>query len=236
MHPRRSGECALLVSEQFGLDQVGRNRAAIDRHEWRMGILASIMDGAGDKLLPAPGLSGDEHSCRRWCHLRDTAIDFLHGRRTAEQVSEPTEGRAGRCPGGRDKWQAHDVAGHVVAVHAGFLVAGWMSAIVGNTREIPDRRSTQRTVGYVLHVLSVQRGPTSYNVNGRERHGDLRLAGPIRFWTSTSLLRGSVVGAWGFPSDPGVTAQIDSWRKRGSQWNDAQRRQFRHPLAAIDAV
>lgn len=45
-------------------------------------------------------------------------------------------------------------------------------------------------------------------------------------------------GDWrvGFPSDPGVTAQIDSWRKRGGQWGDAQRCELRRLLAAIDAV
>ena len=45
-------------------------------------------------------------------------------------------------------------------------------------------------------------------------------------------------GDWrvGFPSDAVVTAQIDAWRKRGSQWDDAQRCELRRLLAAIDAV
>ena len=45
-------------------------------------------------------------------------------------------------------------------------------------------------------------------------------------------------GDWrvGFPSDPDVTEQIDSWRKRGSRWDDAQRCELRRLLAAIDAV
>jgi hypothetical protein len=45
-------------------------------------------------------------------------------------------------------------------------------------------------------------------------------------------------GDWrvGFPSDPAVTAQIDSWRKRSGQWDDARRGELRRLLAAIDAV
>ena len=105
MQPRSSGEGALLVAEQLRLDQVGRNGAAIDGHEWRMCILAAIMDRACDELLAAPGFPGDEHRCRRGRNLLDPAIDFLHGRRTAEQVSEPTRSRA-RTPPGRPRQMA----------------------------------------------------------------------------------------------------------------------------------
>lgn len=40
----------------------------------------------------------------------------------------------------------------------------------------------------------------------------------------------------GFPSDPRVTAQMETWRQRTGKWDDAQRDELRRLLAAIDAV
>jgi len=45
-------------------------------------------------------------------------------------------------------------------------------------------------------------------------------------------------GDWrvGFPLDPLVTAQIESWRQRAGTWDDAQRNELLRQLAAIDAI
>jgi hypothetical protein len=55
----RSGERALHVTKELGLEHALRERAAIDRHEWSVGSRARGMDGPRDELLPGSGLSLD---------------------------------------------------------------------------------------------------------------------------------------------------------------------------------
>ena len=70
---RRAGERALLVAEELGLDQVGRNRAAVDGDERSATAFAAIVDRPGDELLAAAGFADDEHCCRRGRNFLDIA-------------------------------------------------------------------------------------------------------------------------------------------------------------------
>ncbi len=51
------GEGAFLMPEELCLEEVRRDGAAIDRDERAVSPLAQPMNGAGDKLLPRPGLA-----------------------------------------------------------------------------------------------------------------------------------------------------------------------------------
>src|SRR6202022_5142795 len=48
----RAGERATLVAEQFGLQQMGRNRTAVDRHERRAAAHRALVDRDRRPFLP----------------------------------------------------------------------------------------------------------------------------------------------------------------------------------------
>src|SRR6185503_3629458 len=54
-----AGEGALLVSEQLGGNQRGRNRGTVDLHERPRAPARSLVNGARDELFPGTGLSQD---------------------------------------------------------------------------------------------------------------------------------------------------------------------------------
>ena len=60
----RAGEGALLVAEQLRVDQLGRDRAAVDAAERAGAKRRMLVDGAGDDLLAGAGLAEQEHGCR----------------------------------------------------------------------------------------------------------------------------------------------------------------------------
>ena len=66
-----AGERALLVAEQLALEQVGGDRAAVDRHERALAARTEIMDGARDDFLAGAGLAEDEHVGVEGGHLAD---------------------------------------------------------------------------------------------------------------------------------------------------------------------
>ena len=45
------------MAEKFALEQIRRNRRAIDRHERLASAVAVLPEGAGDQLLAGAGLS-----------------------------------------------------------------------------------------------------------------------------------------------------------------------------------
>ena len=55
-----AGEGALGVAEQLALDQLLRDRAAVDRHERPFGARRHLVESARDQLLPRPALAHDE--------------------------------------------------------------------------------------------------------------------------------------------------------------------------------
>ena len=60
LHRSRAGERALLVSEQLALQQVLRNRGAIDVDEWRIATWAIVVDRARQQLLAGPRLAREQ--------------------------------------------------------------------------------------------------------------------------------------------------------------------------------
>src|SRR6185295_7871204 len=59
MAPRGSGEGALFVTEQLGLDELGRHRRAVHRHERPIVARTAFMKGPRDQLLAGAGLAED---------------------------------------------------------------------------------------------------------------------------------------------------------------------------------
>ena len=55
------GECATLVTEQLGLEQLPGYRRAIDLDQRRVRALAAEMQRARNQLLAGAGLAGDQH-------------------------------------------------------------------------------------------------------------------------------------------------------------------------------
>ena len=80
-----AGEGALLVAEQFGLDQVARDRRHVDGDERAVAALAVIVQRARDQFLAGAGLAGDHHREVGLHQPRQHAVDVLHGRRAADQ-------------------------------------------------------------------------------------------------------------------------------------------------------
>src|SRR5690606_24109381 len=61
MAVERAGERALLMPEQLGFDEVGGDRAAIDRDERAAGARAGGVDRLRDYLLADAALAFDQH-------------------------------------------------------------------------------------------------------------------------------------------------------------------------------
>jgi hypothetical protein len=61
----RAGEGSLEVAEQLGLDHVGRNGCAIDRHERLVGAVGQRMNRARRDFLAGAGLAGEQDRCRQ---------------------------------------------------------------------------------------------------------------------------------------------------------------------------
>ena len=56
-----AGEAAAAVAEELALHELGRNRAAVDRHERRVLARPGFVDEPRDELLAGAGLAGDVH-------------------------------------------------------------------------------------------------------------------------------------------------------------------------------
>src|SRR5712692_1121617 len=62
MTVRGSGERALLVAEELGLDQFRRNRSAVESDEWPRGAWAAVVQSACDQFLSGAGFSENADS------------------------------------------------------------------------------------------------------------------------------------------------------------------------------
>ena len=80
-----AGESALLVAEQFGLQQVRREGGGVERDEGLAGARAVPMQGARHQFLAGAGFAGDQHRHAGARQSADGAKHLLHGRRLAEQ-------------------------------------------------------------------------------------------------------------------------------------------------------
>ena len=87
-----AGERPLLVAEQLRLDQLGRQRAAIDRDEGALPTRARTMDGAGHQFLAVSRLSLQKNRDRTRRDPARTRDDALHHRAAVDDCLE-----LGRC-------------------------------------------------------------------------------------------------------------------------------------------
>ncbi len=75
-----------LVAEEFGLDEVLRDRGAVDGEERPFGAQGVLVDAAGDEFLARAAFAGDEHGRVARGDLADGLQDFLHRFGTADDA------------------------------------------------------------------------------------------------------------------------------------------------------
>ncbi len=80
----RPGEGALLVAEELALEEVARNRGAVDRDILRLGAARELVDRVRDDLLAHPALAGDEDGGVGAGNAADELVDILHRGGTAD--------------------------------------------------------------------------------------------------------------------------------------------------------
>ncbi len=68
-------------AEQLGLEQLGRDRRAVDRHEGPARPLGAVVQGARHVLLAGAGLAEDEDRHHPGRHQRHLAVELAHRRR-----------------------------------------------------------------------------------------------------------------------------------------------------------
>ena len=82
----RAGEAALLVAEQLALHQLGRDRAAVHRHERPVAARAGIVDQVRDQLFAGAGLAIDMYRRLAARDTLDHLAQLLHRARAAQQL------------------------------------------------------------------------------------------------------------------------------------------------------
>ena len=75
------------MSEELALDQVGRDRRAIDGHQRFVGAVAGAVDRTRDQFLARAGLAGDQHRRVGFRHLLDGAEHRLHAVAAADEIA-----------------------------------------------------------------------------------------------------------------------------------------------------
>ena len=75
----RARERPALVTEQLGLDELGRNSGAVHLDEGFVAQRAFAVDGARDEFLASTRLAGDKHARARWRHLGNLGVERGHG-------------------------------------------------------------------------------------------------------------------------------------------------------------
>ena len=79
-----AGEGAALVAEEFGFEQVLRDRRGVDGDEGTGGARTVAVQRARDEFLAGARLAGDQHGRVRLREAADRAKQLLHRRRLAE--------------------------------------------------------------------------------------------------------------------------------------------------------
>ena len=82
-----SGKRAALVAEHLALDQVARDRRAVDAHEWAITPRTRFVDRRRHELLAGPRLTADEHARIARRHPRDQIRDSPHRRAGAYELT-----------------------------------------------------------------------------------------------------------------------------------------------------
>src|ERR1039457_3763442 len=83
----RTGEGALLVAEQFGLDDAGRQGGAVNSDQRLVPQLTGLVHGAGNQLLSGLGFSENEDRRPGVCNGRDILNDLPNPRAFSEQAT-----------------------------------------------------------------------------------------------------------------------------------------------------
>ena len=78
MLPDRPGKAALLVTEEFALNQLRRDRTAIDRQKGMGATPRQFMNRLRDHFLAGPALAHQQHADRGWRNARDLVVEPLH--------------------------------------------------------------------------------------------------------------------------------------------------------------
>ena len=86
--PVRPGERAAHAAEQLGLEQVFRQRAAVDGHELLLLTRAGVVDRLRHELLAGAALPDDEYVAVAVEHPADGLTELLHHRRRTNQMFE----------------------------------------------------------------------------------------------------------------------------------------------------
>ncbi len=73
------------MAEQLALDQLARDRRHVDGDERPVAALAVVVQRAGDQLLAGARLADDHHGEVGAHQPRQHPVDFLHGRRAADE-------------------------------------------------------------------------------------------------------------------------------------------------------
>ncbi|MNQ41251.1 hypothetical protein D3C85_549210 [compost metagenome] len=83
----RAGEAALLVAEELAFHQLGRNGAAVDRHEGPVGARSLFMDQSCHQFLAAAGFAADVDGGLAAGEFLDLLAQGIHWRRAALQAA-----------------------------------------------------------------------------------------------------------------------------------------------------
>ena len=126
----RAGERAALVTEELGFDQLGGERAAIDRHERRRRRGPIAMDGARQQLFAGSGLALNEH--RGVGMRRATRSSGAAAPRSSRRGHRVGAG-ADACPSASRRSAASD---HMAATL-------WPRHESGQCRRVADRRTSE---------------------------------------------------------------------------------------------
>src|SRR5690606_27006308 len=76
----RSGERARSMTEELGLEELRRNRRAVDRLEERIGARTERVNTARDELLPSAGLARDQDGELGISHAKEHRDETAHRR------------------------------------------------------------------------------------------------------------------------------------------------------------
>ncbi len=85
----RAGEGAAAMAEQFGLEQLGRHRGAVDGDERPSGAWTALVDGARQQLLAGAAGAGDEHGGLAARHAARVFQHRAHQRTAADDAATP---------------------------------------------------------------------------------------------------------------------------------------------------
>ena len=126
-------ETAFLVAEDLTLNQVGRDRAAVNSQKGPFATAAEVVYGLCHHFLAGAAFAGDEDRDAGAGHARDLLVDAQHGRTLAPQVPEMAAlhelDRQLRHLGFQHRW-LHDARKHTLQL----LEVDGLDEIVGSAQ------------------------------------------------------------------------------------------------------